>query len=82
MRTLLRAALTTAGSTLDWSHVVSQIGMFAFTGLTPEEVDALAADFSVFLTRDGRVSMAGVNSKNVEYIAKCIHEVTKGRGHT
>ena len=60
-------------------HVESQIGMFAFTGLTPEEVDKLAADFSIFLTRDGRVSMAGVNSKNVEYIAKSLHEVTKAR---
>ena len=39
MRSLLAAALKKAGSTLDWSHVVSQIGMFAFTGLTPEEVN-------------------------------------------
>merc|ERR1712127_336428 len=79
MRSLLRAALTTAGSTLDWSHIVSQIGMFAFTGLSPEEVDALAAEHNVFCTRDGRFSMAGVNSKNVEYIAKCVHAVTKAR---
>ena len=68
-----------AGSTLDWTHVVSQIGMFAFTGLSPEEVDALAAEHNVFCTRDGRFSMAGVNSKNVEYIAKCVHAVTKAR---
>jgi len=79
MRSLLLAALTAAGSTLNWSHVVSQIGMFAFTGLSPEEVDALAAEHNVYCTRDGRFSMAGVNSKNVEYIAKCVHEVTKGR---
>ena len=59
---------------------MSQIGMFAFTGLSAEEVDALAAEHNVYCTRDGRFSMAGVNSKNVEYIAKCVHEVTKGRG--
>ena len=53
--------------------------MFAFTGLSPEEVDALAAEHNVFCTRDGRFSMAGVNSKNVEYIAKCVHAVTKAR---
>ena len=68
-----------AGSTLDWTHVVSQIGMFAFTGLSAEEVDTLARDFAIFLTRDGRVSMAGVNSKNVEYVAQSFHAVTKVR---
>jgi len=79
MRSLLAAALKKAGSTLDWSHVVSQIGMFAFTGLTPEEVDTLAAEHHIFCTRDGRFSMAGVNAKNVEYVAACVHAVTKGR---
>ena len=44
MRSLLAAALKKAGSTLDWSHVVSQIGMFAFTGLTPEEARRWRAD--------------------------------------
>ena len=79
MRQLLVAALQRAGSTLDWSHVESQIGMFAFTGLSAEEVDTLARDFAIFLTRDGRVSMAGVNSKNVEYVAQSFHAVTKAR---
>jgi aspartate aminotransferase len=79
MRQLLVAALQRAGSTLDWSHVESQIGMFAFTGLSAEEVDTLARDFAIFLTRDGRVSMAGVNSKNVEYVAQSFHAVTKVR---
>jgi aspartate aminotransferase len=42
-------------------------------------VDALAADHHIFCTRDGRFSMAGVNAKNVEYVAACVHAVTKGR---
>lgn len=56
MRKLLHEALAATGSTLDWGHVESQIGMFAFTGLTAEEVDAVTAEFFIFLTRDGRGS--------------------------
>ena len=39
--------------------------MFCYTGLTPEEVLRLTADHHIYLTKDGRISMAGINSKNV-----------------
>lgn len=41
------------------------------------QVERLTKEFSVYLTKDGRISMAGVTSKNVAYLAKAIHEVTK-----
>lgn len=37
----------------------------------------MVADFHIYLTKDGRISMAGLNSKNVAYVAGAIHEVTK-----
>ena len=40
------------------------------------QVDALARDHSVYLTRDGRISVAGISSNNVEYLARAMHEVT------
>jgi len=51
--------------------------MFCFTGLTSQQVEDLTNKHHVYLTKDGRVSMAGVTSKNVEYLAKSIHDVTK-----
>jgi len=71
--------LKEVGSTHDWTHVISQIGMFAYTGMNSEMVDALTAKYSIFLTRDGRISLAGLNPKNVEYVAKAIHSVTDGK---
>merc|ERR1719369_433363 len=65
MRTQLRGNLETEGSVKNWNHITEQIGMFCFTGMTKEQVERLAAEFSVYLTKDGRVSMAGVTSKNV-----------------
>jgi aspartate aminotransferase len=38
MRTALKDGLAKAGSTRNWDHVTSQIGMFCFSGMTPEQV--------------------------------------------
>jgi hypothetical protein len=40
--------------------------MFSFTGLKAEQVDALAEKAHIYLTRDGRISMAALNESNVE----------------
>ncbi|XP_020284741.1 aspartate aminotransferase, mitochondrial [Pseudomyrmex gracilis] len=77
VRTKLRDNLKKNGSTRNWSHITDQIGMFCYTGLKPNEVEKLTKDFSIYLTKDGRISIAGVTSKNVEYLAHAMHEVTK-----
>jgi aspartate/tyrosine/aromatic aminotransferase len=77
MRTALKAELDRLGTPGNWDHVVSQIGMFSFTGLTPEQSDAMVDKHHVYMLRNGRISMAGVTSKNVEYLASSMHEVTK-----
>lgn len=77
VRTKLRDNLKKEGSSLNWSHITDQIGMFCFTGMKPDQVARITKDFSIFLTKDGRISMAGVTSKNVEYLAHAMHEVTK-----
>jgi aspartate aminotransferase len=65
------------GSKRDWSHITNQIGMFCYSGLNESQVEQLINKYHIYLTKDGRISMAGVTSKNVEYLAKSIHEVTK-----
>ncbi len=78
MRSALKDHLVhTYKSKHNWDHITSQIGMFCYTGLKPEQVDRLKSEFSVYLTRDGRISIAGINNGNVEYLAKAIHEVSK-----
>ena len=76
MRSALKAALEAAGSTRDWSHIVNQIGMFAYTGLTADQVKAMRADNHVYCTLDGRISVAGLTPDNVDHVAKAIHAVT------
>lgn len=78
MRKALRNHLeVTFKSKKNWSHVTSQIGMFCYTGLTPEQVERIRKDYSIYFTKDGRISIAGITSGNVKYLAEAIHEVTK-----
>lgn len=79
MRKLLRTELEAAGSTHDWQHVTDQIGMFAFTGMSAEMCDELTDNHAIFLTKDGRISVAGVNSGNVGAVASAIHAVTDAK---
>jgi aspartate aminotransferase, mitochondrial len=77
MRSRLVLELSTAGSKLDWSHLHRQIGMFAYTGhLTATMCDRLTNDHAIYLTRDGRISLAGLNENNLARVAAAIHQVT------
>ncbi|KAL0478331.1 aspartate aminotransferase [Acrasis kona] len=60
-----------------WKHVVEQIGMFSFTGLDNAQVKRLIDEHHIYLTSDGRISMAGINPSNVEYIVNAIDEVVR-----
>jgi aspartate aminotransferase len=76
-RSMLRERLEALNNPHNWEHITSQIGMFCFSGMTPEQVDKLAKDYSIYMTRNGRISMAGVNTKNVDRLAEAINDVTK-----
>ncbi|KAK1257008.1 hypothetical protein QJS04_geneDACA023525 [Acorus gramineus] len=77
MRAALREKLEKMGSVISWEHMTNQIGMFCYSGLTPEQVDRMTNEFHIYMTRNGRISMAGVNTGNIDYLANAIHEVTK-----
>jgi aspartate aminotransferase len=77
MRSLLKDNLKTAGSKRNWDHITNQIGMFSYTGVSAEQCDVLTKKHHVYLTSNGRISMAGVTSGNVKYLAEAFHNVTK-----
>jgi aspartate aminotransferase len=77
MRVALVSELKRLGSKKDWSHITNQIGMFCYSGLTPQQVDKLTSDWHIYMTKNGRISMAGVFSSRVQYLAEAIHDVTK-----
>ena len=62
----------------DWSHIIKQIGMFTFTGLNSDQVAFMRQEYHIYMTSDGRISMAGLSSRTVPHLADAIHAaVTK-----
>jgi len=76
-RKLLFDQLKDLGTPGDWSHIVSQIGMFSYTGLNAGQCDVMIKKHHIYLLSNGRISMAGVNTRNVNYIAKAIDDVVR-----
>ena len=56
---------------------MKQIGMFCYTGLSTEQVERLTAEFGLYMTKDGRISVVSLTHKNINYVAHAIHMVTK-----
>lgn len=59
MRVLLKSSLEKSGSKLNWDHVLSQIGMFCFSGLSEKQVKILQDKYHIYCTTDGRLSISG-----------------------
>uniref|UniRef100_A0A2P2MPW2 Aspartate aminotransferase n=1 Tax=Rhizophora mucronata TaxID=61149 RepID=A0A2P2MPW2_RHIMU len=73
MRHQLYEALCARGTPGDWSHIIKQIGMFTFTGLNSQQVSFMTREYHIYMTSDGRISMAGLSSKTVPHLADAIH---------
>lgn len=80
MRSLLHSELSKLGTPSisgDWDHIVSQIGMFSFTGLSPDQVEKMIQKHHVYMLKNGRISMAGVTTKGAAYLARAIDDVVR-----
>jgi aromatic-amino-acid transaminase len=55
-----------------FDYVTEQRGMFSYSGLTKAQVHRLRDEFSIYALDTGRICVAALNSKNVEYVADAI----------
>jgi aspartate aminotransferase len=74
VRQQLHDALAARQPERDFSFVVKQIGMFSYTGLTPVQVDNMISKHHIYMTKDGRISLAGLNSAKVDYVAAAMDD--------
>ena len=77
MRKSLKSNLEKLGTPGNWDHITNQIGMFSFTGMTEPQVMEIRKKWHVYMTKNGRISMAGLNTGNVEYFAKAMDDVVR-----
>jgi len=79
MRTKLKLVLQQRLPEFSAEYLVTQRGMFSYTGITADEVDVLREEKGVYLVRSGRICVAGLNDGNIDYVAESIADVLKHR---
>ena len=77
VRGMLFDDLTKLNPDKDWSFVTRQIGMFSFTGLSEAQVKRMTDEHAIFMTKDGRVSLAGLSQAKCAYLANAIDDSFK-----
>ena len=59
----------------DFSFIMDQRGMFSYSGLTSAQVLKLRSEYSIYAIESGRICVAALNSKNIDYVAKAVASV-------
>jgi aromatic-amino-acid transaminase len=75
MRQKLVDGLKAAGIKQDMSFITTQIGMFSYSGLSKDQMVRLRNEFGVYGTDTGRMCVAALNSKNIDYVCASIAKV-------
>jgi aromatic-amino-acid transaminase len=75
MRQQLVEKVQTRAPGFDFSFVTRQRGMFSYSGLSKEAVARLREQFSVYAIDSGRICVAALNSRNIDYVADAITQV-------
>jgi len=75
MRKALHAVLGARVPGRDFGYLLTQRGMFSYTGLSAAQVDRLREEYAVYLIRSGRMCVAGLNHGNVERTAQAMAAV-------
>jgi aromatic-amino-acid transaminase len=61
----------------DFGFVLKQRGMFSYSGLSKEQVRRLRAEYSIYTIETGRICVAALTSKNVDFVADAIANVIR-----
>ncbi|MEW5708969.1 MAG: amino acid aminotransferase [Pseudomonadota bacterium] len=61
----------------DFSFVARQRGMFSYSGLSKKAVHRLRDEFSIYAVDTGRICVAALNSRNIDYVADAIAKVIR-----
>jgi len=77
MRKALVAGIHKRVPNSDFGFVLEQRGMFSYSGLTREQVRRLRENYSIYTIDTGRVCVAALTTKNVDYVADAIAEVIR-----
>jgi aromatic-amino-acid transaminase len=59
----------------DFRYMLAQRGMFSYSGLSKDAVARLRNEYSIYAIDTGRICVAALNSRNVDYVADALAKV-------
>ncbi|MCL1148355.1 aspartate/tyrosine/aromatic aminotransferase [Shewanella marinintestina] len=74
-RAMLVNKLKQKGVQRNFDFIAAQKGMFSFLGITEDQVAELQQHYSVYMVDSSRISIAGIGTGNVDYLAESIAKV-------
>jgi aspartate aminotransferase len=74
LRANLRQSLE-ARTGADFAFIEREKGMFSFLGLSAEQAIRLREEHSIYMLNSSRINVAGVNARNVDYLADAVSKV-------
>jgi len=77
LRGVLVEKLAARSAPMDFSFIAGERGMFSFLGISKEQVVRLREEFHVYMLESSRVNIAGLNSRNADYVADAIVAVLR-----
>jgi aromatic-amino-acid transaminase len=77
MRQTLFDVLTQELPQADFNYLLTQHGMFSYTGLSATQVERLREKHAIYLVHTGRMCVAGLNSANAARVAHAFADVLK-----
>lgn len=77
LRSTIVEALHSRGVAQDFSFIEKQHGMFSFLSITPEQIERLQKEYSIYIVGSSRVNVAGVSKANIDYFADAVATVIK-----
>jgi len=75
MRARFVSRLAELGVSRDFSFIAKQRGMFSYSGLELDRVKQLRSEFGLYIVDSGRICVAALNDKNLDYVTSSIAKV-------
>lgn len=67
--------LQAAGAGSRFDYIQTEKGMFSFLGITPEQVQILKQQHSIYMVNSSRISVAGLSQRNMDYVVESLMAV-------
>lgn len=75
LRQDLVTSLNAIQQQVDFSFIARERGMFSFLGLNRDQVLQLRNEYSIYMTDNSRISIAGLRNDKLDYVAQAIKSV-------